>query len=223
MNKLNQYATFSGLKAGNYDGLFKLDEVIKGNNFGIGTFEDLDGEMVGFDNHFYRMRSDGTVIPVKSKDLSPFASLMKFHSPIVLSLKPNSDMKALLKVLKDEINPNRIYALKITGVFSEISTRISPKQSKPYVKLATVLEKESVKQVREGEEGTIAGFFAPALYATILNEGFHLHFLNKEKNYGGHVVDFMAEEVKLEVVEIDEMELIFDSSKKEIEVSGRVV
>jgi len=222
MNKLNQYATFSGLKAGNYEGLFKLDEVIKGNNFGIGTFEDLDGELVGFDNHFYRMRSDGSVIPVKSKDLSPFVSLMKFHNPIVLNLKENADMKELWKVLKDKINPNRIYALKISGVFSEISTRISPKQSKPYPKLATVLETESVGQVRQNEEGTIAGFFAPSLYATILNDGFHLHFLNKEKNYGGHTVDFMTEDVKLEVVEIDEMALVFDSSKKEIKVSAPV-
>jgi len=217
MNRLNQYATIAGLGAGNYDGQFKLEEITKNNNFGLGTFDGLDGELIGFDNHFYRVRSDGSVNPVKVKDLTPFASLVDFRNPVTLDLPVGATKESLMSLLSKEINPNRMYALKITGEFSKITTRTLSRQTKPYKKLADVAKKQQVL-TKTDQKGTIVGYLTPEIYNTINAEGLHLHFLNAARDFGGHVLDFVTGKVKLEAIEIDELNLVFDSTKKAIKV-----
>jgi acetolactate decarboxylase len=222
MNKLSQYATITGLANGNYDGQFKLEDILKGKNFGLGTFEAVDGELIGFDNRFYRIRSDGSVTSVKSKDLTPFASLTDFKNPILLSLPVDANKRTLLEILKQEVNPNRVYALKINGSFSEIETRTLAKQAKPYPKLVDATKTQAVVK-KTNQKGTIVGYLSPELFDTILVEGLHLHFLNKEKTFGGHVLNFLAQEVKLEIIELDQIDLVFDQTKKPMKVNRQEI
>ena len=48
-----------------YDGDLTLKELQKKGSFGIGTFNELDGEMICFNNNFYQIKSDGKLYPVK--------------------------------------------------------------------------------------------------------------------------------------------------------------
>lgn len=45
---------------GLYDGVISAGELKKHGDFGIGTFERLDGEMVDLDGHIYQLKADGT-------------------------------------------------------------------------------------------------------------------------------------------------------------------
>ncbi len=45
---------------GIYDGVISFEELKERGDFGIGTFDQLDGEMIAFDNEFYHLRSDGS-------------------------------------------------------------------------------------------------------------------------------------------------------------------
>jgi acetolactate decarboxylase len=47
-------------------------------DFGLGTFNDLDGEMVGFDGVFYQLSSDGSARPTTDDQKTPFAVLAFF-------------------------------------------------------------------------------------------------------------------------------------------------
>ena len=44
-------------------------------DLGLGTFENLDGEMVIVDGHFFQARSDGSVTEVDDDVLAPFVHL----------------------------------------------------------------------------------------------------------------------------------------------------
>lgn len=37
--------------------------------------------------------------------------------------------------------------------------------------------------------------------------GFHFHFLSADKKHGGHLLDFTAENLKIEIAELKSMEL----------------
>src|SRR5246127_400363 len=61
-----QTSLMSALVAGIYEGEMTYGDIRKHGDFGLGTFNDLDGEMIGFDGTFYQLRSDGSARPVTS-------------------------------------------------------------------------------------------------------------------------------------------------------------
>ncbi|MCX8206793.1 MAG: acetolactate decarboxylase [Methanothrix sp.] len=58
---LFQLSTISALMDGAFDGAMAFGALREHGDFGLGTFDALDGEMVGLDGHFYKVRSDGSV------------------------------------------------------------------------------------------------------------------------------------------------------------------
>jgi acetolactate decarboxylase len=55
---------------------------------------------------------------------------------------------------------------------------------------------------RENFSGTMVGFFCPEFIGNINVAAYHLHFISDDKTFGGHVMDFKADGLE---VEIDEM------------------
>lgn len=56
---LAQISTIDAILSGVYDGVVDFGTLKKYGDFGIGTFEGLDGEMLGFDGNFYQVKADG--------------------------------------------------------------------------------------------------------------------------------------------------------------------
>jgi hypothetical protein len=77
--ELYQTSPMSALIAGIYEGEATYGEIRKHGDFGFGTFNDLDGEMVGFDGIFYQLRPTGPRGPsILSK--RPLSLLLLFFS-----------------------------------------------------------------------------------------------------------------------------------------------
>ena len=49
-----QYGTMAGIIEGAYSGSLTIEELLKYGNFGIGTFDGIDGEMVILDSKVYK-------------------------------------------------------------------------------------------------------------------------------------------------------------------------
>ena len=64
--ELYQSSLIAALLQGVYDGEMTYAELAKHGDFGLGTFNALDGEMVAVDGGFYQLRSDGSANPVSS-------------------------------------------------------------------------------------------------------------------------------------------------------------
>ena len=69
-----QTSTIGALMKGIYDGQMTVGELRHYGDFGLGTFDALDGEMVELDGKFYQIKADGSVYAVPDNIKPPFAA-----------------------------------------------------------------------------------------------------------------------------------------------------
>ena len=196
--ELYQTSLMTALLDGVYEGETTYGEIRKHGDFGLGTFNDLDGEMVGFDGAFYQLRSDGSARPVASEQKTPFAVVTFFQPEKQLELPHDIAKKELLILIENVTDANLFTAIRIDGIFDEVRTRTVQVQHRPFPSLieATAHQPESILC---NVEGTLAGFRSPGYAQGIGVAGFHLHFLKKDKQGGGHALDYRLRNGRLQI------------------------
>lgn len=181
-----------------------LDQILMHGDFGLGTFNDLDGEMILLDGIFYQIRADGTVSEAPLEGSSPYACVassefsqkVTFQGPVnYLDLQNSIDQLILSK--------NLIYAIRIIGTFSSVRARSVPKQHsyRPLVDVAG----DQMEFNFENISGVLAGFWTPNFMSSISVPGYHLHFLSMDKTHGGHLLDCSIQEFSVELQAIDQL------------------
>ncbi len=188
-DSLYQASTIDALLVGIYDGSTTFADLKRNGDFGIGTFDALDGEMIALDGTFYQAKANGTVLPVDDTAKTPFA-VVKFFSPDTrLTFSGAKDLNSLMVEL-DKIlpTPNYFYAIRIEGTFPAIKVRSVPAQKKPYPGLAEAASRQSVFQFRD-ISGAIVGFRTPSFAKGINLPGYHFHFISADRKIGGHLLD----------------------------------
>jgi acetolactate decarboxylase len=207
-NRLYQVSTIDALLTGVYDGEINLGTLKKHGDFGIGTFDGLDGEMIFADGVFYKVKSDGKVYGVPNEEKTPFATICKFNPDFSFNLEKEADFNSLKEILDGKItNKNLFYGVKIKGYFSSIKTRSVPMQKKPYPKLIEVT-KNQPEFYKENISGIIIGFYCPKFVKGVNVPGYHLHFLSEDKIFGGHILEFKAKKGFIEIDEINEFLMV---------------
>ncbi len=91
-----------------------------------------------------------------------------------------------------------------------MKTRSVPGQEKPYPPLAKVTKHQPVFEF-EDVEGTIAGFRCPPYVERINVPEYHLHFLTKSKDAGGHVLDFEIHDATVSIDDTSRLRMILPS------------
>ena len=191
---VTQTSTIDVLLAGVYDGDMTCGELLKYGNFGIGTFDRLDGEMIVLDGDVFQVKSDGQVYRPDKGMKTPFASVCHFAPDETIKLKRGIDYTEVQQILDEHItNNNLFYAVMIRGIFSKMHTRSVPAQQKPYPPLATVTENQP-EFTMENISGTIVGFRCPSYVKGINVPGYHMHFISDDFKQGGHILDFELDE-----------------------------
>lgn len=79
IEKYYQVSTLQALALGYSKSVITVGELLKHGNLGLGTFEDVDGEMIVLDGKCYRARNNGDVTPAEDERGVPFASVCHFH------------------------------------------------------------------------------------------------------------------------------------------------
>jgi acetolactate decarboxylase len=189
-NGITQVATIDALLSGVYDGHMSLQALRRYGDFGLGTFESLDGEMILLDGTFYKVRADGVVIQPPLSEETPFASVTTFVSNHQETLTGPMDMAALEAQIDAIVpQPNRFAAFIVRGNFHTVQTRSIPAQSKPYPPLAEATKSQSIFDFSQ-VTGTVLGFRLPAFVDGVNVPGYHIHFLTDDHTGGGHVLAF---------------------------------
>jgi acetolactate decarboxylase len=183
-----QLSTIDALLAGDYDGAFTCGEVLQHGNFGLGTFNGLDGEMIVLNGKVFQLRSDGKVYPVADSTLTPFAMVTHFEADTVFTLAGPLSYEELSARI-DSLIPtqNIFYAIRIEGEFAYLKARSVPRQSKPYRPMVEVVQTQPTFEFRQ-ETGTLLGFRTPPFMKGLNVPGYHLHFLTSDQTSGGHVL-----------------------------------
>jgi len=190
---LFQTSTLQALMAGVYDGDLTYQELARHGNFGLGTFDALDGEMIAVDGAFYQIKADGRVYPVASAMKTPFAEVTFFKAGRTHMIEMPVNYQQLLDYV-DKLLPslNLPYAIRIDGAFPYVKTRSVPRQQKPYPPLAQAAEKQAVFELAN-VKGVIVAFRHPAYLAGVNMPGYHCHFITADRRAGGHLLDCRVE------------------------------
>lgn len=194
-----QTSAIVSLVEGLYDGNVAYREVMRHGDFGVGTFNALDGEMVAVDGRFFHLRNDGSVSRVSGDELTPFAAVTHFRPNIDHGGRGSFTRQQCEQVIhRLASSDNLFYALRIDGRFPSILARTVSKQSKPYPRLADAAAAEPTVTLTD-TTGSIVGFHTPDYAQGIGVAGYHLHYLSSDHQSGGHVFDFTVEDPRIRI------------------------
>jgi acetolactate decarboxylase len=179
--------------AGVYDGDLTFQSLARHGDFGLGTFEALDGEMIALDGAFYQIKADGRVSPVAGSMKTPFAQVTFFKPGRTHMIEMPLTYQQLLAYV-DRLLPshNLPYAIRVEGLFTSVKTRSIPRQQKPYPPLAQAAKKQAVFELAN-VKGVIVAFRYPAYLAGVNMPGYHCHFITADRRAGGHLLDCRVE------------------------------
>jgi len=124
LHTLFQVSTSGALVEGIYERAVSSKVLLNYGDFGLGTFVNLDGEMVVLDGTVYQVRSDGKVLKVNDDVGTPFAVVMHFSADQDETIDDASSFDSLTKVCDQYRDSNNLfYAFRIDGRFAHIHTR----------------------------------------------------------------------------------------------------
>ncbi|QOX77958.1 acetolactate decarboxylase [Trichlorobacter lovleyi] len=181
-------APVNALVEGIYQQRIPFSEIRQHGDFGLGTFDHLDGEMVMLDGNVYQITSDGAAAKVSEDLLTPF-SCVTFYRP---ASHDRLDGERSYQVFLDWLNSllpsaNIFYAIRVEGRFSRVKVRSVPRQEN-YRPLAEVAKDQPVFEYLD-TEGTLVGFYTPSFMGSLSVPGLHLHFLSADRTTGGHLLE----------------------------------
>jgi acetolactate decarboxylase len=209
---LYQTSTMSALLDGIYDGSVTIAELLEHGDFGVGTFNHLDGEMVVNEGVCFHLFSSGEARVASPDELTPFAAVTWFEADTTFGVRTATSRADLLAQIDGSVSSeNLFYGIRVTGRFASVSTRTAARQEAPYRPLAVATDDE-VERTFEGMPGVLVGFRTPDYEQGISVAGYHLHFLNDQHTAGGHAFDFVLEDGLVEISTVSEMRLSLPTS-----------
>jgi len=202
-----QTSTISALMDAVYDGDVTIGELLRHGDFGLGTFNRLDGEMLVLDGVCYHLRADGTAGVADDRDRTPFAAVSRFVPDLAVQVGSPVDREGLTALIDDSLSSeNLIYGIRVTGTFGRIRTRTVREQRPPYPPLAEAADEQQESEFSE-VTGTLAGYRMPDYEQGIAVAGYHLHFIDEAREFGGHALELRLDRGEVEVCVESELHL----------------
>ena len=187
---LYQVSTIDALQQGVFDGVQPIGKIRKHGDFGIGTFDALDGEMIVLDGIVYQAKADGHMYTAADSQTTPFATVTYFDRDLAAPVDRPMNFSVFSSTMAGMLpSENMVYAVWMHGTFPSLKVRSIPAQHKPYPTLATAAANQSV-YTYEDSTGTVVGFYTPVFFKGLNVAGYHLHFISDDRKTGGHILDF---------------------------------
>ena len=202
-----QTSTMGPLLRGVYDGNVPIRELLRHGDFGLGTFNRLDGEMLVLDGVCYQLRSDGRATIADPQQRTPFAAVTWFHTDHTLEVSAPSDRAGVTALIDGALeSTNLMVAVRVAGEFSMIRTRTVTEQHQPY-RPFTDATQDQQEVVFEDVTGTLAGLRMPEFEQGISVAGYHSHFIDEDHRHGGHALDYLLVRGTVEISVRSELHL----------------
>ncbi len=206
VHTLFQVSTSRALVQGVYQEAVSSGILLRHGNFGLGTFDELDGEMVVLEGVVYQVRSDGTVHRIDGDAGTPFATVLFFAPDDDVQLQRLESFAALCTLCDaHRVSQNIFYAFRVDGVFSYVHTR-AMRRTQSGVSLKTAADTQPEFHFND-IEGTLVGFWSPQYVGSVDIPGYHFHFLSKDRTKGGHVLECAGNDLHLQVEMVKEFHL----------------
>jgi len=206
-NALFQLAAFNTFSTGQYAGVMTYKELAENGDFGIGTFDGLDGEMIALNGVFYQIPSTGISQEADPTQTAPYATITYFQPTQTYEVS-DLDYAGLRAFLDEKFTSEAIYAIKVHGTYSIIEARSPLKQAEPYPNITDALKTQSLFNFTD-ISATAVGFYFPESMNGVDYAGYHLHVITDDHAAGGHILDCQIEQATVEIDVIKQYNLVF--------------
>jgi acetolactate decarboxylase len=195
---LYQVSAAVALVEGVYEGAVSVGTLRDHGDLGLGTFANLDGEMVIVDGRFFQVRADGSARECADDVLTPFAAIARFVADAAVTLEHAnslSDLASCFDTLRH--SDNIFFALRVDGHFDYVHARAVCRTHAgvPLVQAAAVQPEFEFRDVA----GTLVGFWTPEYAKTLNVPGYHLHFISNDRTRGGHLLQCRGDSLRLRI------------------------
>jgi acetolactate decarboxylase len=210
---LFQVSTSGALVQGVYERAVSSKLLLNYGDFGLGTFENLDGEMVVLDGAIYPVRSDGKVSKIVDEVGTPFAVVTHFVADQDQTIENASSFKDLTKICdRCRDSDNLFYAFRIDGHFGNVHTRAMREtlEGLPLAKAAAIQPEFEFTDV----DGTLVGIWAPQFSSALNIAGYHFHFLSEDRSKGGHLLECSGKNLRVRVERLNDFHLSLPESEE---------
>lgn len=191
--KMYQVSTLQALALGYTRGVITVRELMEHGETGLGTFEDVNGEMIAIDGKCYRATENGAVEEAGDDRGVPFSAVGYMDKCREFEISGDYDMASLKDELNNRIEEdfglNSMHIIQITGMFEKVYARSEAPYRSHHITLKSMLEKTQTSFEFDNIRGSIVGVYFPDYMDGINASGWHLHFVNEDRTMGGHVYD----------------------------------
>jgi acetolactate decarboxylase len=195
-HRMYQISTSTALVDGIAQGAISSRTLLEHGDFGLGTFENLDGEMAILDGAIYQVRADGSVTLRRDDFKIPFAVVASFQEDEHFEADDIRTLHDLELACDSHRESNNLfYALKVEGRFEAVHSR-AVSELAPGTKLIDAA-KEQKEFYFSNVEGTLIGIWSPVYSSSFNVPGYHFHFLSNDRSKGGHVLQCRARSLRV--------------------------
>ena len=197
-----------------FEGKLTVAELKTQGDIGLGSYTQLDGELIMLDGVPYNAKADGTVVIAPDDEKIVYVNATFFDKDFGFSLNQDINYEGLrVKINQAMPSKNMFYGFKIRGDFQYIKLGGLHKQEPPYKDgLDVLLPKRPIFE-RNNVKGTMVGFFCPEFIGNINVAAYHLHFISDDKQTGGHVLEFDASALDVQMDEMTEYTFVLPDTE----------
>ena len=196
-----QIGTIRSLITGVYEGDITFRALANYGNFGLGTFDGVDGEMIALDGDFYRIDARGKSHQVSPDRKTPFGIVTHFQEIETKPLHAFQDLGSLQENITSFFeSKNIIYAIRIDGSFKSVKLRSEHPQPSGHRPLSETMARVQTTFTFQEINGTMVGFWFPQYLQAINVPGFHFHFLDSSHTMGGHLFEVELHQGSLQLM-----------------------
>ena len=208
---LYQVSTSSALVQGVYQGCVTVGDLTNHGDFGLGTFDQLNGEGLMLDGRVWQALSNGQVVEPPKDATAPFWVCTEFEPDRTELIQSVTSWDDLLKQLDSMRSSDNLFvAFRIEGVYEKLHYRVACK-AEPGTDLVTATSHQAEFSL-ENCEGTLMGFWSPAYARTFNIPGYHLHLLSADHRHGGHVLGIQASNLSVKIMNVQEVVMALPES-----------
>ncbi len=192
-NKIYQVSTLQALALGYTRPVVTARELLEHGDTGLGTFENVDGEMIVADGVCYQAKQDGNIVRADPTAGVPFAVVGSLENGRKIKMEEKRDIDAIKTELTLKIEEwfglNSIHIARIDGWFDVIRARAGAAYRSQHVSLKDILSKTQQDFCFKNLYGTLICVYYPDYMDGINAAGWHLHFASEDRKLGGHVFE----------------------------------
>jgi alpha-acetolactate decarboxylase len=210
---LNHFGLIKSFVGGLYGHYFPISELKRAGNFGIFAPALLNGEGFIDEHEYHQTLSTGNMRKLEADSVKvSLAFTHFFQTEYTVSMRATNKHEFEKRI--DELFPgNSIVAIRVRGHFDTINTRAFPavgaSENTPLAKLMHLQKTFPLRNT----DGTLVGYRIPEYLNGINIAGYHFHFLSTDGSRGGHVPDFVGEDLQIDLDLISAFRAVLPSGK----------